>query len=139
MGNRLLEKLAKHSRIRVSLPFFSYEIQAEDLISDANLDTRIARLGEVKRDLQESIVAIEELQAEATTRKAELDTLSTAVKQLQEDRVTAETLLNVPQESFSRVLIRAVSKGRLRGIAEGSIVGFLSGVASSLLVWYLTK
>lgn len=98
MGSRLIEHLAKHATIRVSLPFISYEIEAEDLLSKANIDTRIARLSEVKSDLQESIVAIEEVQAEAATRKSEFDTLSTMVKQLQEDRATAETLLKVPQD-----------------------------------------
>ena len=53
--------------------------------------------------------------------------------------VTAETLLQVPEESFSRMLARANSKARIRGIVEGLFIGLSTGAASSLAVWYVTK
>jgi hypothetical protein len=135
---RLTRQLRK-LRLRVSLPFISYEITPEDFLTRGDLDERIAKLGNIKEDLLASIVAIEELQAGAQDKKRQLDELQIAVQQLEQDRATAETLLHVPEESFARVLGRAAAKGRWRGLVEGTIIGFLTGAASSFVVWYLTK
>jgi hypothetical protein len=93
----------------------------------------------IKQDLLASIAAIEELQVDAQDKKRQVDELQTAVQQLEQDRATAETLLHVPEESFARVLGRAAARGRWRGMVEGALIGFLTGAASSFVVWYLTK
>lgn len=139
MPRSLLQDIARNLRLNLSLPFVSYEISFGDFLKGSDVDSRIARLGEIKTDLQASIVAIDALQAEARSRKHEVERLSTTVAKLQEDRATAETLLRVPQESFTRVLTAAAAKGRARGLVEGTIVGFLTGGTSSYLVWYLTN
>lgn len=51
----------------------------------------------------------------------------------------AETLLQVPEDSFARMLARANSKARIRGIVEGLTIGLVTGAISSLGVWYLTR
>ena len=110
-----------------------------DLFSSKNIDERLARLGEIESDLQGAIDAIENLQSEALERKSEVGQLQQTIQKLEEDKNTAEALLQVPEESFARVLARATAKSRMRGIIEGLIIGFVTGALSSLLIWYLTK
>jgi len=117
----------------------SYEVGVDELLNSKNIDERIARLGEIKRDLQGAIEAVEGLQTEALERKGEVEHLQQTVRKLEEDKSTAETLLKMPEESFARLISRASAKSRVRGIIEGLIIGFITGALSSLLVWYLTK
>lgn len=134
-----IAKHLKKARLRVSLPFLSYEVTIDDLIDSKDIDERIERLSTIKNDLEETIVAVEQLQAEAFKSKNEADKLRVTISALEQDKSTAEAMLKLPEESFSRVLSRASSKGRVRGRIEGIIIGFITGVLSSLLVWYLTK
>jgi hypothetical protein len=129
----------KKTRFRVSLPFISYEVSLDDLLNTTSVDERIASLNRVHEDLLGAVAAVEGLQSEALERKHEVEQLEETVRQLNQDRSTAESLLNVPEESFTRLLARATSKGRTRGIIEGSVIGFATGTLSSFFVWYLTK
>lgn len=134
-----LARQLRNFRLRVNLPFISYEITADDFLSPGDIDERIEKLGTIKQDLLASIAAIEELQADAQDKKRQVDELQAAVQRLEQDRATVETMLHVPEESFARVLSRAAARGRWKGLAEGAIIGFLTGAASSFAVWYLTK
>jgi hypothetical protein len=138
MRIRNLKKHLSKARFRINLPFISYEVPIDELLNSKNIDERITRLGEIKRDLQGAIEAVDGLQAEALERKSEVEHLQHTVQQLEEDKNTAETLLKMPEESFARLLVRAGSRGRIRGIVEGLVIGLLTGALSSFLVWYLT-
>lgn len=104
-----------------------------------SVDERIARLDQIKSDLTAAVAAVHELQIEAQANKKQAEALKNVVSQLEQDKATAETMLRVPEDSFSRMLERANSKARLRGLIEGLIGGFTTGALSSLLIWYLTK
>lgn len=103
------------------------------------IDERIARLGEIKGDLEGAIKAVDELEKEALERKTEVELLQESVQKLEKDKDAVESLLKIPEDSFSRILSRATSKSRMKGIIEGIIIGFVTGTLSSFLVWYLTK
>jgi len=103
------------------------------------VDERIARLDQIKTELNGAIEAVSALQVEAQDNKKRAENLRQTVEQLKQDKTTAETLLKVPEESFARMLVRANSKARIRGIIEGIVIGFTTGALSSLLIWYLTK
>lgn len=139
MEKSSIAKHLKKARLRVSLPFLSYEVTLDDLIDSKDVDERIKRLSAIKNDLEATIIAVGQLQAEAFKSKNEADKLRETISTLEQDKSTAEAMLKLPEESFSRVLSRASSKGRVRGIIEGIIIGFITGILSSLLIWYLTK
>jgi hypothetical protein len=132
-------KLIKNSHVRFSIPGLTYEIAIKDFLSQPTIDQRLQRLSSIKDDLLTSITAIEELEQEAKEKKQEIDKLSDEVKKLTEDKVTTEKVLHISEDSFARVLSRAVSKGRWRGIFEGIIIGLSTSVVASLIVWYFTK
>ncbi len=134
-----LRQTLKSARLRVALPFLSYEVKLDELLSSASADERIAKLGSIKEDLEAAVVAVEGLKQEAEARKMEADDLKDTVQKLEDEKNTVETLLKLPEESFTRVLTRASAKGRVRGLFEGILVGFATGVMSSLLIWYITK
>lgn len=136
---KITNALKRGARFRVSLPFISYEMNLNDLVDSSNVDDRIAKLGEIKSDLEAAVLAVDSLKSEAEARKAEANNLRETVEQLNEERTTAEALLKLPEESFTRLLTKANAKGRWRGIIEGIIVGFVTGVVSSFVVWYFTK
>jgi hypothetical protein len=126
-------------RIRLPIPFISYEIPLNDIIDPQNIDTRISRLGDIKKELESAIDAVTSLQIEAQENKGEVENLRVRIRELEEDKSTAETVLKVPQESFARLVERANSKGRMRGWIEGLIIGLISGVISSLAVSALNE
>jgi len=136
---QLVSILKKSSRLSFSIPFFRYEMDLGQALDPRTVDERIARLDQIRADLSGAIDAVTELQKEAQDNKHEATQLRAAVDRLEQDKVTAETLLKVPEDSFARMLGRANSKARLRGLLEGSLIGFTTGALSSLLVWYLTK
>jgi hypothetical protein len=136
---QLLSILKKSSRLSLSLPFFRYEMDLGQALDPKTVDERIARLDQIRADLGGAIEAVTELQREAQDNKKEAKQLREAVDRLEQDKVTAETLLKVPEDSFARILGRANSKARARGLLEGSLIGLATGAASSWLVWYLTK
>jgi tetrahydromethanopterin S-methyltransferase subunit A len=136
--SKLARSLGK-ARVRISLPFLSYEWQINDVLDSKDVDERIARLGEIKRELEGAIDAVTSLQKEANTRKQEVDNLSVAIDCLQQDKQAAEQILKIPKESVARIISEANSKGRIRGIIEGVILGLITGIISSALVWYFTS
>jgi hypothetical protein len=137
--SNIIKAIMSGARFRVSLPFISYEVNLNDLVDSSNVDKRISKLGEIKRDLEAAVVAVDSLQSEAATRKTEANQLSNVVERLNEERTTAEALLKLPEDSFTRLMTKANSKGRWRGLFEGALIGFDTGILSSYLVWYLTK
>lgn len=127
-------------RIRITgVNLFGVQVNLDELLRSQDVDDRIAKLSEIKRDLEAAVAAVSSLQAEATTKKTEVETLRSAAKQAAEDKETAEKLLTVPEESLARVIAKANSRGRIRGVVEGILIGLLTGVGSSFLVWYLTQ
>ena len=132
-------KIFTSMRFRVDLPFLSYEVRLDDLLDIKSADERIAKLSAIKEDLEAAVVAVEGLKREAEARKSEADELTDTVQKREEEKSTVETLIKLPQESFSRILTRASAKGRVRGLVEGMVVGFATGLLSSLVVWYVTK
>ena len=131
--------LKSNSKLSVSLPFLRYEIDLAQALDPKTVDERIARLDQIRNDLNAAVEAVVELQSEAQDNKKEAEELRKAVQQLEQDKITAEKLLQVPEESFSRMLARANAKARLRGLIEGSVIGFTTGALSSLFIWYLTR
>ena len=137
-----INKFTKHlkkTRLRLSLPFLSYELALDDILNSKDVDERIKRLSTIKNDLADTVIAVEQLQADALKSKHEADNLKKVVKHLEQDKSTAEEILKVPEESFARLVSKASSKGRFKGIIEGAFIGFVTGVLSSGLVWYITK
>ncbi|GGA34163.1 hypothetical protein [Okeania sp. KiyG1] len=136
-----LKKVLSKAQVRIKLPipFISYEIPLNEVIDPQTIDTRITRLSDIKKELESAIFAVEQLQSEAQENKEEVSRLQERIRELEEDKSTAETVLKVPQESFARLIENASSKGRVRGWIEGLILGLLSGVISSLTVWVFTE
>ena len=135
----LVSVIKRNTKLSVSLPFLRYEMDLAQALDPKTVDERIARLDQIRSDLSGAIDAVTELQREAQDNKKEAESLRESVKQLEQDKVTAETLLKLPEESFARMLARANSRARIRGMLEGTAIGFVTGALSSLLVWYLTK
>ena len=136
--SKLSKSLGK-ARLRLSLPFLSYEVPLDGLLNSTSVDERITRLAEVRRDLEAAVDAVTSLQQEAHTRKAEVEKLQGTVSQLREDKQSAQKLLAIPQESVARLIESASSKGRLRGLIEGLVIGLVTGIISSVIVWYFTS
>lgn len=126
-------------KISLPLPFISYEVSLNDALDSQNIDTRIARLTDIKEELESAILAVESLQNEAHENKQQVNYLQERIRELEEDKNTAEAILKVPQDSFVRLIEQASSKGRMRGWFEGLIIGLLSGVVSSLAAWFITE
>jgi hypothetical protein len=135
----LVSVLKRSTKLSVSLPFLSYEMDFAQALDPRTVDERIARLDQIRSELSGAIDAVTELQREAQDNKKEAESLRESDKQLEQDKVTAETFLSLPEESFARMLARANSRTRIQGILEGSVIGFVTGALSSWLVWYLTK
>lgn len=113
-------------------------ISLADLQGEGSVDERIARLGKIKADLEAAIAAVGELQTDASTSKTQVDELRKDIASLEQDKATAEHLLNVPEESYARLHDRATRRGQRRGIIIGIIIGFITGFISSYAVWYVT-
>ncbi|NEQ37920.1 MAG: hypothetical protein F6K40_17290 [Okeania sp. SIO3I5] len=132
----LKEVLSKAQvRIKLPIPFVSYEIPLNEVFDPQSIDTRISRLSDIKKELESAIFAVESLQNDAQKNKEEISRLQERIRELEEDKSTAETVLKVPQESFARLIENATSKGRVRGWVEGLTLGFIS----SLAVWFFTE
>jgi hypothetical protein len=133
----LFLSLLTRSLLDVILPFNLGRI-IEETKNTKTIDERLARLGAIKHDLESAIEAVETLQEDASKRKAEVQYLQQTLLKLNEDKVTAEALLKIPEESFSRILARAAARSRVIGLIQGIIIGLCTGILSSLFVWWLT-
>ncbi len=122
-----------------TLSFMGIGIDLKEVVDSRSVNERISQLGKVKDDLQAAIVAVDELQTKAVQSRSQYEELARMLKRLEEEKATTEALLRIPEESFSRVFAKASSRGRWRGIIEGSVIGFVTGCASSYLIWYATK
>jgi len=96
-------------RIRFGLPFIDSEITFNDIFDSQSIDTRIAPLSDIKKELESAILAVDSLQSEAQQNKKEVNKLQERIRELKEDKSTAENLLKVPQESFIPLMERASS------------------------------
>jgi len=139
MDNSKLKQAFSSALSSVSISTLGVSISLADLGKTQTVDERIARLGKIKEDLEAAIGAVEELQCDADTSKVQVDTLRKDIADLQQDRATAQHLLNVPEESFARVLARSTRKGEIRGAIIGVLIGLVTGCVSSYIVWTLTK
>ncbi len=137
--DELKTALLKQGRLRISIPFLTYEMRIDGLLSEKSVEDRIARLAEIQDELEGAVTAVSDLKDEAIRTKDEANSLRSRIDELEKDKSAAEKMLEVPEESFSRLLSRANSKARLRGIVEGSCIGFLTGCGSSMFVWYVTN
>ena len=137
--SQVISAIKSNSKVSVSLPFLRYELDLTQALDPVTVDERIARLDKIRDELEAAAVAVGELRREAQDNKKEAESLRESVKKLEQDKVTAETLLQVPEDSFARMLARANSKARIRGIVEGLTIGLVTGAISSLGVWYLTR
>ncbi|MDP3671889.1 MAG: hypothetical protein WA191_22640 [Telluria sp.] len=134
-----LDVLRKSGKLSLSLPFLRYEMDLGQVLDSKTVDERLAKLDQIRNDLSAAVDAVAELQREAQDNKTEAEALRDAVVRLEQDKVTAETLLKVPEDSFARMLARANSKARFRGIVEGTVIGLVTGALSSFLIWYMTR
>ena len=138
MNTDQIKRHLRNTRLRVSLPFFSYEVTLDDVLTNKDVDERIKRLSQIKQDLQDTVGAVEQLQAEALHNKVEADKLRETVEQLKQDKAITESLMKIPEDSLARVVAKAGSKGRIRGLVEGIIIGLITGSLSSYFVWFIT-
>ena len=89
------------ANLRVSVLGVSFSLA--DLGSSETVDERIARLGKIKADLEAAIGAVEELQGDANASKLQVDQLRQDVAALQQDKATAEQIV---EELYVRCLSR---------------------------------
>ncbi|NEP87532.1 MAG: hypothetical protein F6K18_12260 [Okeania sp. SIO2C2] len=80
-------------RIKLPIPFISYEIPLNEVIDPQSIDTRISRLSDIKKELESAILAVESLQSEAQENKEKVSKLQERIHELEEDKSTAETVL----------------------------------------------
>ena len=121
------DKLLRNSRIRIELLGFSYEITPEELLNRQSVDERIQKLEKVRQDLLDAVDAVKSLEDEAHKNKKELEELNVQLNKLREDKQTTEQLLELPQQSFARVLDKASKGAQWRGL----IIGFALGTEVS--------
>lgn len=133
-----IEVLAKRMTEQV-LRMYGLDGLVRILRPEPSIDERLLKLAKIQEDLGDALEAVSELQKSAMVSKKEANNLEQEVHRLREDKATAEELVKIPEEAFSRMLSRASAKGRGRGLVEGILVGLSTGAASSLLVWYFTK
>jgi flagellar motility protein MotE (MotC chaperone) len=133
---KLKEILRKNARIRITLPFFAYEITPDELLSGKSVDERISQLEKVRSDLMDAVGAVESLQEEAQKSKEEVTNLNQQLAKLREDKETTESLLRVPEESFARVLDKASSKAQWKGLIIGFFLGILASLAANAIWQY---
>ena len=134
-----LEKILRSTRFSIRGIFPSIEIDFRELVDSKPIDDRIAHLDQIHKDLIAASQAVETLKSEAVTNRDEVENLRKAISVLEQDRKSAEIALDIPEESFSRLISRATSRGRTRGIIEGVFIGLVTGGASSWLGWSFTK
>lgn len=101
-------------RIRVGLPFITYEVRFNDVLGGRSADERIEKLDQIKTDLVAATDAVDILKEEAIVAKRQAEELIETVGKLQEDKKAAEKVLTVPEEALARLLDRANSRGRAR-------------------------
>lgn len=120
-------------RIRINLPFMSYEITPAELLSRRDIDERIAKLEKVRADLLDAVDAVKLLEDEAHTSKDNLTKLNDQLLSIRKDKETIEKLLQLPENSFSRIINKATRISQFMGLG----IGFLLGIAASFIATWL--
>jgi hypothetical protein len=123
----------RYIEIEINLPFISYKISPDELVSRESVDTRIAKLEKVRSDLLDAVDAVKSLEAEAHKNKDELIQLSEQLSTLKQDKETTEALLKLPQDSFARVLDNASKGAQWKGL----VIGFFLGILASLIATWI--
>lgn len=131
----------KGTRLRFAVPFvpIAYEIELDKVTDPTSIDERITRLASIRQDLAEAIDAVRSLEQDSITKRNELENLENVVARLRQDKAVAEQTLELPQESLSRLIAKASSLTRWKGRFEGVVIGLVTGIISSLVVWWLTS
>jgi len=127
--------------ITISMPFIGTAITFDfnEISNTSSVDEQIAKLGQIQTDLRAAINAVDLLKNEADSKKIEAEQLRIAVENLKQEQETVKTLLTLREDPLIRLLVKANSKGRARGIWEGIIIGLCTGGISSYLIWFFTK
>lgn len=128
-----MQRIFRNVKIRVSLPFISYEITPEEFLNRKTIDERIVKLEKVKSDLLDAVDAVRSLEEEARKSKDESDRLDAQLSKLRKDKETTEELLKLPQDSFARVLAKASRGAQWIGI----VIGFFLGILASLIASWI--
>ena len=134
------------------LRWFPYKVRLlfDPTINNINITVYSASLGDdaviavrqlerVRDELRSALTSVESLRIDAVERSREADALRQQVAALGDDRKAAEAVLRLPEEAVTRLVARANRCGAWRGRLEGAAIGFLTGVVSSYLVWWLTR
>lgn len=127
------EKLLRNARIRIGLLGISYEITPDELLNREGVDERIQKLEKVRQDLLAAVDAVKSLEDEAHKNKEELEQLNVQLDKLREDKQTTEQLLELPEQSFARVLNKASEGAQWRGL----IIGFVLGILASFIATWI--
>jgi hypothetical protein len=125
------DKFLRNSRFNIELLGFSYEITPEELLNRQSVDERIQKLEKVRQDLLDAVDAVKSLEDEAHKNKKELEELNVQLNKLREDKQTTEQLLELPQQSFARVLDKASKGAQWRGLIIGLVLGILASLIAS--------
>ena len=128
-----LKQFLKKTQFRVGALGFYYEISPDDFLNHESVDERISKLEKVRSDLMDAVNAVESLQEEAASNKKELEKVSEQLEKLKEDKKTTENLLELPQQSFARVIDKASRAAQWKGI----LVGFIFGILASLIATWI--
>ncbi len=106
---------------------------SETKINTKNDDNKIKRLEKIHDELVDTLDYVNELSSEAKAHKKHIDELNLEIKNLEEDKKSTETILQQPEESISRIINKANSKNRIRGIVEGFCLGILGSIVASFI------
>jgi hypothetical protein len=117
----------------------AFELDKKIRLNNEEIEARINQLDDVKKSLIMAADAIQLISEESKQKKIELDELRSRLAEINRDKETIEKVLQIDQDSFSRLLISTNKKTEKRSILIGIVIGFLTGTLSSFLVWILTK
>lgn len=120
-------------------PSISFELAKKLDIDNKEIEDRINQLDEVREKLIKAADAISLISDESKKKKVELDNMHVKFESLKKDKETAEKILQVDKDSFARLLIETNKKTEKRSIWIGIVIGFMTGTASSLLIYLADK
>ena len=119
-------------------PSLVIELDRKIRLNNEEIEDRINQLDNIKDQLVRAADAIDLISNESKQKKRELDLIKIKLDQINHDKETAEKILTVDKESFSRLLISTNKKTEKRSVLIGIVIGFVTGTGSSLLAWWLT-
>jgi septal ring factor EnvC (AmiA/AmiB activator) len=134
-------------RFRPSLTFdpssgttsLAFDLDKKIELNNKEIEERINQLDEVRDKLIKAADAIDLISNESKIKRNELEILKSKLDQINKDKDTAEKILEVDKESFTRLLIETNQRTEKKSIWIGIIIGFFTGTLSSLVVWWITS